>query len=77
MDVETVQTVLEVATSVIGIASIFEAFLPTPARGILLLLKKGLSITACNVGKAKNVVDRAGRVMIDDEGNSIPIEERQ
>jgi hypothetical protein len=54
MDGETVQTVLEVATSVIGIASIFEAFLPTPARGLLLLLKKGLSIAACNVGKAQN-----------------------
>jgi hypothetical protein len=54
MDGETVQTVLGVATSVIGIASIFEAFLPTPARGLLLLLKKGLSITACNVGKAQN-----------------------
>jgi hypothetical protein len=54
MDGETVQTVLEIATSVIGVASVFEAFLPTPARGLLLLLKKGLSITACNVGKAKN-----------------------
>ena len=51
---EHVQTGLEIATSVIGIASIFEAFLPTPARGVLLLLKKGLSITACNVGKAQN-----------------------
>jgi len=51
---EHVQTGLEIATSIIGIASIFEAFLPTPARGVLLLLKKGLSITACNVGKAKN-----------------------
>jgi hypothetical protein len=54
MGIETVQTVLEVVTSVIGIASVFEAFLPTPARGVLLLLKKGLSLTACNVGKAKN-----------------------
>lgn len=51
---DNVQTVLEIATSIIGIASIFEAVLPTPARGVLLLLKKGLSITACNVGKAKN-----------------------
>ena len=51
---EYLQTGLEIATSVIGIASIFEAFLPTPARGVLLLMKKGLSITACNVGKAKN-----------------------
>jgi hypothetical protein len=54
MDGETVQTVLGIATSIIGVASIFEAFLPTPARGVLLLLKKGLSMTACNVGKAKN-----------------------
>jgi hypothetical protein len=51
---EHVQTGLEIVTSIIGIASIFEAFLPTPARGVLLLAKKGLSIAACNVGKAQN-----------------------
>jgi hypothetical protein len=54
MDINDIQTGLEVVTSVIGIASIFTAFLPAPVGGILLLLKKALDMGAFNFLHAKN-----------------------
>jgi hypothetical protein len=54
MDINNVQEVLEVATSVIGIASIFAAFIPQPFGGILLVLKKALDFGAFNFLHAKN-----------------------
>jgi hypothetical protein len=54
MDISNVTEVLEVVTSVIGIASIFTAFLPPQVSGILLLIKKGLDMGAFNFLHAKN-----------------------
>jgi hypothetical protein len=54
MDMNTVKEVADVATSVIGIASIFAAFLPQPASGILLALKKAIDMGAFNFLHAKN-----------------------
>jgi hypothetical protein len=54
MDINNVQGVLEVVTSVIGIASIFSAFLPAPVGGILLIIKKGIDMGAFNFLHAKN-----------------------
>ena len=46
--------ILEVVTSVIGIAAIFASFIPQPYGGILLALKKALDYGAFNFGQAKN-----------------------
>jgi hypothetical protein len=54
MDITNVQGVLEIVTSVIGVASIFAAFLPPPAGGILLAAKKAIDMGAFNFLHAKN-----------------------
>jgi hypothetical protein len=54
MDITNVQEVLEVVTSVIGIASVFTAFLPPQVSGVLLILKKALDMGAFNFLHAKN-----------------------
>jgi hypothetical protein len=54
MDLANTKEVLEIVTSVIGIASIFAAFLPQPAGGILLALKKAIDMGAFNFLHAKN-----------------------
>jgi len=44
----------ELATSIIGVASIIAAITPTPADdGVLLVIKRIISIFALNVGHAK------------------------
>ena len=54
MDLNTVRDIADIATSVIGVASIFAAFLPQPAGGILLALKKAIDMGAFNFLHAKN-----------------------
>lgn len=54
MDMNTVRDIADIATSVIGVASIFAAFLPQPAGGILLALKKAIDMGAFNFLHAKN-----------------------
>lgn len=50
-----IQSTIEVALQVIGVASIVAAVTPTPVDNVVLaVLKKVLNITAMNVGKAKN-----------------------
>lgn len=46
--------ILEVVTSIIGVASIFASFIPQPYGGILLAAKKALDYGAFNFGQAKN-----------------------
>jgi hypothetical protein len=58
MDMNTVKEVADVATSVIGIASIFAAFLPQPASGILLALKKAIDMGAWSATGRQNAQRR-------------------
>ena len=51
---ENVKEIVEIATSVIGVASIFSAFMPQPVGGILLAVKKALDLGAFNFLYAKN-----------------------
>lgn len=45
---------IELATSIIGVASIIAAMTPTPADdGILLVIKRIIGIFALNIGHAK------------------------
>jgi len=54
MDMSNISDILEIATSVIGVAAVFASVLPTPYGGILLALKKAIDMAAFNIGKAKN-----------------------
>jgi len=54
MDISNISDILEIATSVIGVAAIFASVIPQPYGGILLILKKALDMAAMNIGQAKN-----------------------
>ncbi len=55
MNIESIQQIAEIAAQVIGVAAVVATITPTPVDdGILMTLKKVLSILAMNIGQAKN-----------------------